>query len=225
MRPAMMALGLLAAGLVAAIGLQVAALWEPEVADLAAPRRPAEPAVPRPRGDEARGVELLARSLARPLFNPDRRPTPESVGAGGAPAPETPRLAGILVTANGRHAIFASGDRSIVVGEGESIGGFRVIGISGEQVSVEGPQGLRILRPSFVPAGAGAAARGGSGAGTEAAFNANPAPSGLDILRNAARQAAAPMPGSALPPPVPGVEQTGVGTSPAPARPQGVPTR
>ena len=225
MRPALAALGLVAAGLAAAIGLQVASLWEPEVADLAAPRRPTEPVAPRPRSDEGRGAELLARSLARPLFNPDRRPTPESARASGAPAPDTPRLAGILVTAIARHAIFASGDRSIVVGEGESIGGFRVTSISGEQVAVEGPQGLRILRPSFIPAGAEGTARGGSVSGTEAAFAANPAPSGLDILRNAARQATAPGPGSALSPPGPGVDQTGVATLPAPGRPQGVPTR
>lgn len=225
MRPALAALGLLAAGLAAAIGLQVTSFWGSEVGDLAAPRRPAEPTAPRPRGDEGRGADLLARSLARPLFNPDRRPTPEIGRAGGALSPEMPRLTGILVTANGRHAIFASGDRSIVVGEGESIGGFRVTGISGEQIAVEGPQGPRILRPSFVPAGAEGTGRGGSAAGTEAAFNANPAPSGLDILRNAARQAAAPRPGSALPAPAPGAGQTGVGNLPAPARPQGVPTR
>jgi hypothetical protein len=226
-QPILVALGLVGAGLALVIGLQLAFSGGPEVPDLAAPRRPSPLADPRPAGGEGRGQDSLGRALARPLFSADRRPAVEREGASGAQTapPEAPRLAGILVTAEGRHAIFAAGDRSVVVSEGESIGGFRITGISGEQVSIVGPQGTRILRPSFLPASPEGATRGGPTAGTEAAFNANLAPSGLDILRNAARQAAVPTPVGTLPPPVPGAEQTGVGAAPASARPQGSPRR
>jgi hypothetical protein len=227
-RPVLWALGLVAAGLVAVIGAQVVTFGNSEVPDLAAPRRLPLPAQAQPRTGEARGEELMARALARPLFNADRRPTPGEGAAAARAAPaEPPRLAGILITAEGRQAIFAAGDRSIVVREGGSIGAFLVTGISGEQVSVNGPTGPRILRPSFLPGGPEGAGTAGSrsAAGTDAAFNANPAPSGLDIIRNAARQAGLPPPGTSLPLPVPGVEQTGVAAVPAPARPQGPQSR
>lgn len=196
-------LGLLAAGLAAVILRQLAEFAAPEVPVLAAPRRPspASPATAAARNQD----DWIAQSLARPLFSPDRRPAPASAaGADGDRGAEPPRLTGILITSAGRQAIFAVGERSLVVREGGGIGAFLVQGISGDQVTLTGPAGSRLLRPSYSPAGADkAAAR--PAAGTAAAFAANPAPSGLDILRNAARQAA-----DGAPPAQPGMPEAGV---------------
>ncbi len=91
--------------------------------------------------------------LARPLFNPDRRPeaatssTPKAERHG-----EPPRLAGILVSTGRSQAIFAPGDgedRSIVAVEGSVIGGWKVTAIHAGDVQLSGPDGTRIVRPSY----------------------------------------------------------------------------
>jgi hypothetical protein len=89
--------------------------------------------------------------LARPLFEPSRRPPAEGPGVTAA-APGLPRLAGVMVTATGRQAIFAgSGDKPVILGEGARLGGFTVQSIAAGQVTVTGPNGPQVLHPSFDP--------------------------------------------------------------------------
>ena len=91
--------------------------------------------------------------LARPLFDPNRRPAAEAK-AGSSPALNgLPRLAGVLVSPTGRIAIFAgsSDGKPTSVSEGGKIGPFTVENISAGQVVVRGSDGTRTLHPSFAP--------------------------------------------------------------------------
>ena len=99
-------------------------------------------------------AQYAAVTLQRPLFTPGRRP--EAPGGAAAPlAPlrqEPPRLAGIMMTAAGRSAIFATADETghgTVVGEGGSIGPWRVEAIHAGDVRLAGPDGSRVVRPAF----------------------------------------------------------------------------
>lgn len=94
--------------------------------------------------------EWLPVLLARPPFAPDRRP--DDAVAAIAAAPDTPRLAGILVSAGGRTALFTGGgNRTIVAREGAQVGPFAIKSIRPGEVVVSAPDGLRVLKPSFSP--------------------------------------------------------------------------
>jgi hypothetical protein len=85
--------------------------------------------------------------LARPLFRVGRRPpSPDEV-----PAESLPRLSAVLVSENGKRLIFsgAAGGRQIVAAEGDHIGLYIVRSIVAGQAVVWGPEGSRIIRPSF----------------------------------------------------------------------------
>ena len=90
--------------------------------------------------------------LSRPLFAPNRR-APVGIAAGGV-STGLPRLAGIMISNSGRSVIFAAADggKPNVVAEGAEVSGFRVQSIENGQVTVVGPDGSRVLRPSFDPA-------------------------------------------------------------------------
>ena len=110
------------------------------------------PAVPArhsatPGPDQA--ARWAATILARPLFSPGRRP-PAAAAAPGAAPPALPRVAGIMVTPAGRRAIFAEkGTKPLVLGEGGQVSGFTVQSIQAGQVTVRGPEGVRVLSPAF----------------------------------------------------------------------------
>ena len=216
-------LGVLGAGLLGVIAWELAPSHGDDGLPVAAARRPPLPQATAVEGQAAR-QDWVATSLARPIFSPDRRPAPVAASqAGGTAAAEPPRLTGIMITPTGSHAIFAAGERLLVVAEGAVVGGFTVTRIAGDQVVVTGPLGSRSLRPSFSAAGAAAPS---AAPGTAPAFAAMPAPSGLDILRNAARQAGSANPAAGGP--VPGVDQTLTGpiaAPPQPGRPGGTPIR
>lgn len=203
--------GLLGATLATVIGVQLIDGPADSVPSLAAPRR-ISPAGATAAGAPGPNREWITQSLARPLFSPDRRPAPDAAGAGLS---GPPRLTGIMITPGGRSAIFAAGERQLVVQLGGAIGAFTVQEIAEQQVLLSGPGGPLMLRPSFSPDGAPSGAR--AAAGTAAAFNADVAPSGLDILRNAARQAPPLTVGGTAP--RPGADQTGGGGPPAQPRP------
>ena len=97
--------------------------------------------------------ELLATILARPLFSATRRPPPR----GGNDATldsglSDTRLTGIVIAPGHRIAIFAPiGARALVVGEGETVSGWRVERITAGDVSLSGPSGTKTLQPKFDP--------------------------------------------------------------------------
>jgi hypothetical protein len=93
-----------------------------------------------------------AAILARPLFNLDRRPfDPAPVAAGENAA--LPRLSGIVITPQGRSAIFtpAGGGKQTVVAEGDSLGSYVVQTISSDEVVLAGPDGSHSLNPTWDP--------------------------------------------------------------------------
>lgn len=160
-----MALGVLA-GLAAALAGVVG--WELWPSEGAAPL----PVLPAFQPVEARAAVAgdvdgwVAKALARPLFSPDRRPAAAGATSGGA-GQAWPRLTGTLVSGAGRGAIFA-GPRPIVVREGGRLDGFTVQLIEPGRVTVRGPDGVRVLRPTFDPAapgGAGVPAEAGAAVG------------------------------------------------------------
>lgn len=93
---------------------------------------------------------LLATILARPLFSPTRRPAKS--GGQDASAIISKRLAGIVIEAHRRLAIFAvAGARSLILTEGEAVDGWRVEHITPQQVSLKGSSGIEVLRPRLDP--------------------------------------------------------------------------
>ncbi len=173
------ALGLCAAALGAAIAFQLRGVEGDEVTSGAAAAavarwRPA-PAVPTPPSPD-RSLEWAATALARPLFAPDRRPVPEprTPVAGVPGGREPPRLAGVLVTPAGGAAIFAAageGAKPLVLRVGDKLNEFEVKAIVAGEVTLTGPEGDRVIRPSFDPR-----AGGGSGNAPRPPAAAAPAP-------------------------------------------------
>ncbi|MDB5396483.1 MAG: hypothetical protein JWM91_3989 [Rhodospirillales bacterium] len=132
--------------------------------------------------DQAGGAaETVAAILARPLFRGDRRPAPaEANGTASGQPTDMPRLAGILLSSDGRKAIFqpAGKDRAIVVVVGETVGNWHVQEIAADAVTLAGPGGTRRLEPKFAAGGSsnapfqqpppmpGTSGSGAGGAGT-----------------------------------------------------------
>jgi hypothetical protein len=89
---------------------------------------------------------------ARPLFSADRRPIPLP-DRNGETARIMPRLAGVIVSQSQRLAFFAAvgGGKPVVAAEGERVGDFILRAIAPDQVTVSGPDGTRLLRPTFDP--------------------------------------------------------------------------
>jgi hypothetical protein len=99
------------------------------------------------RTGTSRAPEWVKTILARPLFSPSRRPP--AVASAGALGPA--RLAGIVVSASSRQAIFApAGDgKPIAITEGGRVGAYVVTSIKPDQVVVVGPDGEHRLHPAF----------------------------------------------------------------------------
>ena len=150
----MVALAALAVGLTAVVGLEL----RPGIGD----RGGMNPAPPRtaPRSPSAAAAsgpanhlqDWLQTVLARPLFAPNRHAAAGSIL--GATSVRLPRVTGILVEGSRRSVIFAAADggKPLVVAEGAELSGFRVQSIETDQVTVVGPDGPRLLRPTFDPA-------------------------------------------------------------------------
>ncbi|MBV9247877.1 MAG: hypothetical protein JO227_01335 [Acetobacteraceae bacterium] len=123
-----------------------------------------EYALPAPHRDQVRQASdaqtnLIAGILARPLFDPDRRPEPQTANATVA---GLARLSAIMVSPSGSMAIFApEGGKPVAVAEGGHIGAYEVRAIHPGEVTVAGPDGVRVVRPAF---GTGAAPAAPSGA-------------------------------------------------------------
>lgn len=151
---------LLAMGLVSAITLALQpdsldedAMFARTPRPLEAATRPGSGAGPALDRGAGRPLAWAETMLARPLFSPDRRPAAvAATGATNAPA-SLPRLAGILMDGPRRSVIFAAPDgaRPTVVAEGGNLGGFHVQSVEAGQVTIVGPDGAHVLRPSFDP--------------------------------------------------------------------------
>ena len=87
--------------------------------------------------------------LARPVFNPDRRP----VGTGTRSVAGLTRLTGIIVTGSHKVAIFAAeaGGKPVVAEEGSRINAYELKAISNTGVTVVGPTGTIVMAPLFDP--------------------------------------------------------------------------
>ncbi len=145
-------LSVLSIAFAAIIGLELSSGPGSESAgNVASPASPAQsPAPPNGESAAARTSESVATILARPLFDPHRRPQPGA--ADGAPAATgLPRLAGLIVGPSGRAAIFASdaGGKPTVVAEGARIGPYLVQSIQADEAVVRGPDGVLTLHPTF----------------------------------------------------------------------------
>jgi hypothetical protein len=149
-----LAMGLLATALLAVMALELDAGAPAEDATGIVPLRHAPLARARaPTEDPVDHTDAwVKRSLARPLFSRDRRPTPVVARAGGGSTiASVPRLSGTLVGPFGRSAIFAgeSGGKPVVVAVGGSLGGYTVQAIEPGHVTISGPEGVRQLQPSY----------------------------------------------------------------------------
>ena len=107
-------------------------------------------AFPAPAALHRQDAQHVATILARPLFRPDRRPEASvaqtTVGGPG-------RLTGVTISPVAKAAIFAgsAGSKPIVVDEGGRVGSYTVIAIEIGAVTIMGPEGQRVLHPSFDP--------------------------------------------------------------------------
>ncbi len=149
-------LGLMAAMLVAVLGVELRAGAGPlsQVTQ-------ARAAVARTNAGETVSPALLTDTLARPLFAPSRRPSPPAAAAAmAAPPPAAlPRLAGVMVLGGVRRAILApASGRAVMVEQGGHVGDLLVQAIGSDAVTVQGPRGTQVLHLAFLPGSAGAAA-------------------------------------------------------------------
>ena len=99
--------------------------------------------------------------LSRPLFDPSRRP-PLAIAPAPAVPVEIPRLSGIMVTPTEKIAVFApaAGD-PIIVSDNGHFGPFTVLDITGDTVTIKGPDGVTMLRSDFSFQGTGTGSRHG----------------------------------------------------------------
>jgi hypothetical protein len=122
---------------------------------------PAEVPLPIPVEAHADGMALpaavdraaqVAKISGRPLFEPSRRPSGDTLVAAAAPVVRTvPRVTGVVVSAADRSAIFASpgAGAATVAREGSRVGEYTVQRIAAGQVTLMGPDGPLMLRPVF----------------------------------------------------------------------------
>ncbi|MCW5730873.1 MAG: hypothetical protein KIT20_08960 [Alphaproteobacteria bacterium] len=106
-------------------------------------------------------LESLRETLARPLFNPSRRPVPESADASGlapvrvalAPAASAERsfaayrLQGVVITRDQRKILLgpAGGGRPLVLQEGDEHDGWTVEKIEQEQITLRAGERREVL--------------------------------------------------------------------------------
>jgi general secretion pathway protein N len=107
---------------------------------------------PMTRQQNPRPEELVATTLARPLFSSTRRPPQDAPSGAAADDLTDARLTGIVTTPRHRLAIFAvSGDKPLKVAEGDAVSGWRIESITPREVSLSGPSGTKTLQPKLDP--------------------------------------------------------------------------
>ena len=145
-----MRLSLFQAGLAAALTLCAAAELLAGPDDAAPMAMPAATAAAlRPAADDLFTPRWASIILARPLFRPDRRPL---AVAAAAVDNTLPRLSAIVITADGRRAIFVSGGgAAAVVSVNGRVGVYQVRRIAADSVSLLGPNGDVTVHPEYAP--------------------------------------------------------------------------
>lgn len=127
---------------------------------------------------DAKDVAAWAAAIvARPLFDPSRRPPETSAGAKVA---AFPRLAGIIITPQSRKAIFAAAGsaRPVVVMVGSRLNGVLIKSIDDGVVVVTDAQGTHAIRPSFDTSQSGSAQSAKATAAIPLMVDLPPMPSG-----------------------------------------------
>jgi hypothetical protein len=163
-RHALLLSGVCAALLVAILAGEMAV---PEGASLSSDQTPRSATLAKGSGaptNNRAGVVggWVQKALARPLFAPGRRPpAPPEQRRTAAAAFVLPRLTGVMVGPTDRTAIFAgaAGGKPLVTREGSRIGDDMIDMIEPGRVTVTGPEGSRVLLPSFDAAPRPVAAR------------------------------------------------------------------
>jgi hypothetical protein len=121
-----------------------------EIATIKAAAKPdASQAVRQPQNPQP--DELLAITLARPLFSSTRRP-PQSASDDAASDKDLAdkRLTGIVTEPGHRIAIFTvTGAKPLILTEGETVSGWRIESITPLEVSLSGPGGNMTLQPKL----------------------------------------------------------------------------
>lgn len=149
---ALAAFGVAAAVLAGTIALELRGAASDRGRVAALPPPPAAAASPdRPAPAPDRTQAWVATILARPLFSPTRRPPPAAAAAAAPGIAELPRLTAVLVTPSGKSVIFAAanGGKPIVAAEGSRIGPYVVQRIEAGRITMLGPEGSRVLQPTF----------------------------------------------------------------------------
>jgi hypothetical protein len=129
---------------------------EATLSRIAAPARPqareaAHSGAEADSGPATAMIEDWVRTAqARPLMTSARRPAAsgmDSVALNGG----LPRLAGTILTSTGATAIFArdDGQRALVLHAGASVGPYRIVSITADTVTIDGPDGMQTLHPRF----------------------------------------------------------------------------
>jgi hypothetical protein len=91
--------------------------------------------------------QWMAVALGRPLFAPDRKPTPGALAAD----PGMPRLTGIIEAPEGSIAIFQpkGSAKSVVARAGERVGNWEVTSIGADAVNLRKESNVVVLSPRF----------------------------------------------------------------------------
>ncbi len=152
-RTGLLSMAAVVAGLAAVVGLELrTGTGDEGTMDLTPPSAaPSSPLAAAPPAAANHTRDWVQTILTRPLFAPYRRPA-AAMASGGAPS-TLPRVAGILLDGGRRSVIFAAaeGGKPQVLAEGADVAGYRVRSIESGQVTLVGPDGPLILRPSFDP--------------------------------------------------------------------------
>ncbi len=97
-----------------------------------------------------------ASILHRPLFSANRRPAKNAGRAAMAAATGLPRLAGIMITAGGRRAIFMPDNgKAMTLAEGATLDDYTIRRIAPDRVLLSGIKGDKTLSPAYDPSHSG----------------------------------------------------------------------
>jgi general secretion pathway protein N len=110
---------------------------------------PAQARLAAPVAPARHSSQYLSTILARPLFAQDRRPQLQHHIGEAAASQGLPRLAGIVIAAFRRRAIFEDDGEPIVRTAGGQVVGYTIVAIDFRRVLVRGPSGEQTIDVAF----------------------------------------------------------------------------